>query len=50
MVKHKILNIRGTEVVFYSKEGNDYVSLTDIARVKNSLEPKDIVKNWMRSR
>ncbi|MDR0972169.1 MAG: KilA-N domain-containing protein [Bacteroidales bacterium] len=26
------------------------MSLTDIARYKNPIEPKDVVKNWMRSR
>lgn len=30
--------------------GQDYISLTDIARNKNAEEPKDVVKNWMRSR
>ncbi len=34
-----------------SKIGNeDYLSLTDIARHKNPHEPKDVVKNWMRSK
>lgn len=28
----------------------DYISLTDIARYKNPAEPKDVIKNWMRSR
>ncbi|MFH1284109.1 MAG: KilA-N domain-containing protein [Candidatus Peregrinibacteria bacterium] len=28
----------------------EYISLTDIARHKNKNEPKDIVKNWMRSK
>jgi len=28
----------------------DYISLTNIARHKNPNEPKDIVKNWMRSK
>ena len=28
----------------------DYISLTDIARSKNENEPKDIVKNWLRSK
>ena len=33
------------------KMGNEYyLSLTDIARKKNAIEPKDVVKNWMRSR
>ena len=26
----------------------DYISITDIARQKNPIEPKDVVKNWMR--
>ncbi len=30
--------------------GVDYVSITDIARRKNPFEPKDVVKNWMRSK
>ena len=29
---------------------DDYISLTDIARTKNSDEPKDVVKNWLRSK
>jgi hypothetical protein len=28
----------------------DYISLTDIARKRNPIEPKDVVKNWMRSK
>jgi hypothetical protein len=28
--------------------GTDYISITDIARQKNPIEPKDVVKNWMR--
>lgn len=28
--------------------GIDYICITDIAQQKNSLEPKDVVKNWMR--
>lgn len=26
----------------------DYISITDIAKQKNPIEPKDVVKNWMR--
>lgn len=43
MVKEKLINITGIG-------DDDYVSLTDIARIKNPKEPKDVVKNWMRSR
>ena len=29
---------------------DDYISLTDIARTKNTDEPKDVVKNWLRNK
>jgi len=29
-------------------DGTDYICITDIARQKNPIEPKDVVKNWMR--
>jgi KilA-N domain len=28
--------------------GTDYISISDIAKQKNPIEPKDVVKNWMR--
>lgn len=28
----------------------DYISLTDLARYKNSIEPKDVIKNWLRTK
>lgn len=50
MSKSKTINVKGTEVVLFSKGSEDYISITDIARFKNPAEPKDVVKNWMRSR
>ena len=45
------INAKGTEITVLSKgDENDFISLTDIARYKNPDEPKDTVKNWMRSR
>lgn len=32
------------------KEGFDYICITDIARLKNAEEPKDVIKNWMRQK
>jgi len=29
---------------------DEYISLTDIARYKNPTEPKDVVKNWLKSK
>lgn len=46
----KINNITVKNVVVKTLQANgvDYISITDIARQKNFLEPKDVVKNWMR--
>ncbi|MDI6738584.1 MAG: KilA-N domain-containing protein [Nanoarchaeota archaeon] len=37
-------------MVLFSQKEEDYISLTGIARYKNPDEPKDVIKNWMRSR
>ncbi len=50
MNTRKKIIVKNNKVNFISRNGNDYISLTDIARYKNSEEPKDIVKNWMRNR
>jgi hypothetical protein len=45
------IKAKGKEIAVISRgDENDYISLTDIARYKNPDEPKDVVKNWMRSR
>ena len=49
MTKGKLL-VQNTLVSFTRIEQRDFISLTDIARVKNPDEPKDVVKNWLRSR
>src|SRR5690554_7011046 len=50
MGKNKKINVQGINIVLYEDNKKDYISLTDIARYKNPFEPKDVVKNWMRSR
>jgi hypothetical protein len=44
------LLVQNTVVAFTRIEQSSFLSLTDIARVKNPDEPKDVVKNWLRSR
>jgi len=46
----KQLIVEHVNINFFSQKEEDYISLTDIARYKNSDEPKDVVKNWMRNR
>jgi len=44
------IQVQGTSVAIIQKNEGDYVSLTDIARHKNALEPKIVVSNWFRSK
>ncbi|MGA2142310.1 MAG: KilA-N domain-containing protein [Brevinematales bacterium] len=44
------IDVIGNEITIITKEQKAYISLTDIAKYKNSESPADIVKNWMRSR
>ena len=45
------LIVRGAEVsIQWNMERDDYISLTDIAKVKDSDNPRYIIQNWMRNR
>ena len=46
----KRINVMNREIKTMLVNGVDYVCITDIARQKNPVEPKDVVKNWMRSK
>jgi len=50
MAKSIIITVKGISVATLKIGKEDYISLTDIARNKNTEEPKDVVKNWMRSK
>jgi len=45
----KKIHTQGLQIYTFKQNESDYISLTDIARYKNSLAPKDVVKNWMRN-
>ena len=46
------INAKGTEisVITQQNDNNDYISLTDIAKYKNTNYPSEVIQNWMRSR
>ncbi len=44
------MTVSGITVATFILDKAHYISLTDIARNKNAAEPKDVVKNWMRSK
>jgi hypothetical protein len=48
MSKSKQLIVKEVSIRTINVNGDDYISITDIAKQKNPVEPKDVVKNWMR--
>lgn len=45
-----VIHAKDTDIAVISAVGqDDYISLTDIARYRSD-EPKDVIKNWMRSK
>lgn len=48
--KKSIIEVRGTAITVLNQNEQDYISLTDIARYRDSQEPFAIINNWMRSR
>ena len=50
MAKQNTMTVKDLSVRTLNKNGIDYICITDIARQKNAVEPKDVVKNWMRQK
>ncbi len=42
------LVVKEVSIRTFRVNGEDYISITDIAKQKNPVEPKDVVKNWLR--
>ena len=49
MAKKETITVQGAEIVLYSKEKDDYISLTDIAKVRDSKNPAQIISLWLRT-
>ena len=50
MAKKNIITVKDANIRTMDVNGVDYICITDIARQKNEIEPKDVVKNWMRQK
>jgi KilA-N domain len=50
MSKSRRINVSGTEIVLFEKDNSEFLSLTDIARHKDTLNTDSIIQNWMRNR
>jgi hypothetical protein len=48
--KQSKIIVQGTAIAIYTIAQKDYISITDIAKYRNSEAPADVVKNWLRNR
>ena len=44
------LTVLDTAVSYYSRKDEDYISVTDMARYRNTERVNYIIQNWMRNR
>jgi hypothetical protein len=50
MSKKETINVQGTKITVISSNNTDYISLTDMAGYKDTLDARIVVSNWMSSR
>ncbi len=50
MAARQKIDVQGTEIALMTREREDYISLTGIAKYRNAAEPFAVINNWMRSR
>ena len=50
MVKNRIIKVENFEIVLYSKNSEDFISLTDMARYRDAERTNYIIQNWLRTR
>jgi len=50
MVKNQILKVDRFEIVLYSQNKEDFISLTDMARYRDAERTNYIIQNWLRTR
>jgi len=48
--KNTKIEVKGIEVAFVQTQQEDFICITDIAKFKNPDAPRDVIKNWMRSK
>ncbi len=44
------INVLNKEIALYTRNEEDYICITDIARYKNSDRTDDLIRNWLRNR
>lgn len=50
-MKNSVITVEGISINVSTVDDNDYICISDIARIKNSnSRPADIIRNWLRNR
>ena len=50
MAKQNIMTVKDVNIRTITKDGIDYICITDIAKQKNEIDPNGVIGNWMRNR
>lgn len=50
MAKQNEIIVKEAVVKTIRRDGVDYISMTDIAKQKNCIDPNGVIANWMRNR
>ena len=50
MAKRNTIIVKDTTIRTLSKDGIDYICITDIAKQRNPINPNGVIANWMRNR
>ena len=48
--KNSRIEVKGTEIAVFKVDSDNYISLTDIARYKDTVNMDKIIQNWLRNR
>ena len=50
MAKNKTIKVESFEIVLYTQNNEDFISLTDMARYRDADRTNYIIQNWLRTR
>ena len=50
MAINKTIKVESVEIVLYSKNNEDFISLTDMARFKNAETTGLVISHWLSTR
>jgi len=50
MAKNKTIKVESIEIILYTQNNQDYISLTDMARFKNAETTGLVISHWLSTR